>query len=98
MLNPGADFNDLEPGQAGDALDGLFNVIFSCVSMGQVVAQQFATAGGTQLSQASIDCIDAGFAEVPIEALINQDPSLEADMTRIIFQCLSPEELAGLGG
>ena len=65
--------------------------------MGQVVAGQFAVTG-VDLSQATIDCIDAEFADIPIEGIINEDPSLEADMSRILLGCLSPEEFAALGG
>lgn len=94
MINDGGSMDDVDP----EATGPLMSAMFSCLSMGQIMADQ-AALGGTVLSEETIACIDTELTGETIAAMMTgSDAEGEAQVTAIVLGCLSPEELAGLGG
>ncbi len=93
-VSAGGSMDDVDP----EATAPLMNALFSCMSMGRIVADQMA-ADGIDLSDETIACIDAEMADENLAAMMSgSDAEGEARVTAILIGCLSPEELAGLGG
>lgn len=94
MVSQGGSMDDVD----AEATAPLMNALFSCLSMGQIMADQ-AAQDGIDLSDETITCIDTEMADEDLAAMMSgNDPAGEARVTSILIGCLSPEELAGLGG
>lgn len=92
--NPELEFTELDP----EVTSGIFGPLFDCISLGTVIAAE-AAADGIDLSAATVDCLDAEFAELDIFAkfLAGEEPD-DAVLGAAVLSCLSPEELLALGG
>lgn len=94
MVTGGGSMDDVDP----EATGPLMNALFSCMSMGRIMADQ-AAQDGIELSEETIACIDTEMADEDLAAMMaGNDAAGEARITAILIGCLSPEELAGLGG
>jgi hypothetical protein len=94
MINDGGSMDEIDP----EATGPLMTAMFSCLSMGQIMADQ-AALDGTVLSEETITCIDTELTGETIAAMMTgSDAEGEAQVTAIVLGCLTPEELAGLGG
>lgn len=92
VTNPGADFDALAPETTGPMLQAMFD----CLSFGQIIAAEAAIADLT-LSEETIDCIDDELVGLDIlTALEGAGPP--PGFTAALVECLSPAELAAIGG
>ncbi len=93
VADPNADFDNADPALLAPLMDN----VFGCISFGQIFANQFA-AEGTTLSEPTIGCIDDGLGELDLFAIMN-DPTDDGEaMGTVMLGCLTPDELASLGG
>ena len=93
MVSEGGSMDGVDP----EATAPLMNALFSCMSMGQIMADK-AASDGVEISDETIACIDEGMAGQDLAAMMDApDAESEAEFTAIVINCLTPEELAGLG-
>ncbi len=93
VLSPQAEFTEVSPA----ATSAAFGPLFGCVSMGAVLATEFA-ALGVELSQPSIDCVDVELMEIGFfETIIAGGEPSDAEFAGVLLTCLTAEELVALG-
>lgn len=81
------------------ALEAAGIAVFSqCISFGKLISAGFVSEGGQPLSDATVSCIDKGLKGADIAALATGEAFADSTFTTTLFECLTPEELAGLGG
>jgi len=78
-----------------DEFEAIFAAFFECVSVGTLLSTQ-AAQSGVGFDDTTIACIDEGTADLPVGAVASSDPAVDAELNRVLDECLSTGQRAAI--